>query len=387
MSFKIKILPIALCICFSIEAMAQLSQKPFLQKSNALLGLSYSRMANDPIYDQDLLRFQFGYIYNIYEQGKLGFDIGALYTVKGGKSFFEDNYQTFGYISVPFQLRYPVSSGFQFGLGLRPSFLLFNETRHRGSKFLYKPSPFPRYPSNNDVSIAPFIELNLTQRVKLNITGSYSVGSSTDENADLNFLTFSAGLKFNFGKTIERFENLVYKSREKDLKLLDVQNGSVVVVLNKKEGLAEYLRQQGQQEKADEVLEDARMTNAELVEAFNNKFTFCQVWFVYNTQLTAVCAGDSTQKAFSTSYEQVPFKQVAQREYVFFYPGDIYLNLQSFSGDGYYFQDARCNKLDEPFPSSTALQQRGKTMNQLVFGLDKRLKNRAEQISSKPYVN
>lgn len=360
-----------------------MSEKPFLKRSNALLGISYSRMLGDTIYDQDLLRFQFGYMYDAATIGKMDLSVGAMYRVKGGKSFFYDNYQTFTYLSIPISLSYPVSGGSAFGLSAQPSYLLFNETRVRGSRSLLSPSPYPRYPSSSDLTLSPFLDLTLTKTVKLNLTASYSLGSTSDNNTRLNFGGISANLKLNFGQTVKGFEDLLDKGRDKKQQLLLVEEGAVIVILNKKTAVATYMREKGDTANANDVLRDARLKNQALIQAFAKEFDFSEVWFIYNTQVSAICAGDSTQQLLSATGETSSISMLGTKEFVFFNPGDIYLKLQNFSGEGYFFQDSNCERLSDPFPTQMGIKSKPTNFNEMVRGLNKRMENRADLMREK----
>jgi len=373
---------ILVLFCIS-QGLSQLSEKPFLKRSNALLGLSYSRMLGDTIYDQDLLRFQFGYMYDAANIGKLDLSVGAMYRVKGGKSFFYDNYQTFTYLSIPISLSYPISGGSAFGLSAQPSYLLFNETRVRGTRSLLSPSPYPRYPSSSDLTLSPFFELTLTKTVKLNLTASYSLGSTTDNDTRLNFGGLSANLKLNFGQAVRGFEDLLDKGRDKKHQLLLVEEGAVIVILNKKTAVARYLREKGDTAKASDVLKDAKLKNRALMQAFAQEFKFTEVWFVYNTQVSSICAGDSTQQLISATGEKSSVAMLGTKEFVLFNPGDIYLKLQSFSGEGYFFQNSHCERLSDPFPTQMGIKSRPSNFNEMVKGLNKRLESRADLLREK----
>lgn len=362
------------------EGVAQLSQKPFLQKSNALIGASYTRMLGDEVYDQDLIRMQFGYMYDFQNTEKMRVRLGAMYRVKGGKSFFENTYQTFSYINIPVSLSIPFSGFSHFGLSAQPGFLLFNETRFRGTKSLLSPSPHPRSPSSMDLSLSPFLEFKLTETVGLNFAGSYSFGSTTSEDTRLNFGGLSVSLMLNFGQAVKGVENLVSKGKSKGSELVDLQNGTVIVVLNKKTAVAKYFRQQGDTAKATAILRDAKVKNKALIAAFEKHYKFSNFLFVYNNQVTPICSGDSTQMLFNANGKEIPVSDISRQKYVFFYPGDIYLKLQEFSGNGYFFEDAQGKRLSDPFPTQVGLRKRPTDFNVLVKGLNKRLENRVELI-------
>lgn len=372
------LLSLTIVLFFMGEGMAQLSQKPFIQRSNALIGLSYSRMLGDDIYDQDLMRMQFGYLYDAYGTDKVNLRLGAMYRVKGGKSFTENNYQTFSYLTFPISLSLPFSGGSSFGLSAQPGLLLFNETRVRGSKSLLSPNPYPRSPAPMDVSLSPFMELKLTETVGLNLAGSYSFGSTSDENTKLNFGGLSLSLVLNFGQAVQGVEELVEKGRGKNYKLLDLEQGTVIVVLHNKVALAKYFEEQGDEELADEILKDAEIRNEALIEAFERHYKFSDVLFAYNNQVTPICNGDSSQLLFTATGKKVPVSDINHLEYVFFHPGDIYLKLKDFSGQGYYFEDSKGNRLSDPFPTQVGLRKKPKDFNEMIRGLNRRLVSRAD---------
>ena len=385
-SKNILILPIALF--FMHSANAHVSNEEFLNRSSIAFGIGFSKILADSIYDQDLDRPIFGYYYNYPKTQKLDFDFGLLYNQRGGKSFNEDTYQIFAYADVPIKANYIFSDGFKMGLGIQPSYLLYNQTRKRGVRTIYDPNPHPYYPKQFDLNLIASLDLKLSQSTTLCLATSFSPSSSLDNNTKFRHCQLALQFKVDIGNTVSSIKKQSIESRKPDLDLVKLRSGYVIVLLNSRATNANYYFEKGDSATANQMLIDAQEKNQALKKAFINEFKYCNFYFTDLNNQSKLCKGDTTLVVEDKDGNELKISDLGKNFSVMFKPGSIYSNVNSFSKEGYHFLDLNCEKLDDPFPSEDfAAAGNTSDLNLMIKTLNKRLFNREESIRSKKYFS
>ncbi|MBI1184566.1 hypothetical protein GC194_09855 [bacterium] len=373
-------------LLFSQQVRAQLGNDPFLQKSSFVAGVSYSRILGSKVFDQDLDKFTFGYLYEAPFQKNVNFDIGSVFMVKGGRSRYENISQTFGYLDFPLIANYVFNPSFKLGGGLMPSVYLYNTLRHRGTHSVISPNSYDYSPFNYDVSLAAKLDLRLTPNASLVVMGSYSMRSNAPGSNALHFANGSVMLKVGLGSSINKVQSVIQKGRVDEIEFVKLASGCLLVVLNDRERFADYYRQKGDTAKANLVLKDARIKNEALKRAFTEYFTFCQVYFVESNEVGKACDKDSSCPILSTNGTHTTLGKLVEKPYVFFKPGDIYFSEGNPIKQGYYFMDIDCEILYDPYPTkSFAAITKLTDIDRLVKELNRRMQEREAQIKERRY--
>lgn len=361
----------------------QISKKSFFKNSRLGLGLNFSCIPSDSVYDLDIGRFLASYSYNIKTTPSVDTKIGAKYTVRGGKSFNDDVYMAIGYLDFPIIVSKRVSDGFWLGGGIQPSALLFEKIKYRGIKLDADPGIFSRLPSKTDLSAVLSTEIKMSQRSRFSLSASYSMLTSDRYLSQLNFLSFEGQLSFSLGRSIENISTKVNKVHLKDLAFTELESGVILVVLSKKEKLIAYYKEKGDLETANSLSLDVKEKNEGLINAFKSKFSFCKVMFIYSDVCSNAQRGDLSVSIFDAEKKVITIQNLSGAKYVFLRPGSIYGKTNALNRTGYYFEDEGGQRLDEPYPSLNSLGSMAElNINQLVFRLDKRLKGRSEDIKT-----
>ena len=254
-SKNILILPIVL---FFINASkAQLAEHPLIANTSVVFGVSFSKMLADSIYDEDLGRVNYGLYYNTLLSDKIDLDVGAMFTQKGGKSFQDDTYQTFAYVSFPIKANYVFSDKFKMGLGAEVSYLAFNNTKKRGVRSIMDPNPHPYEPKNTDLALVTSIDMGIAPNADLSILGSYSLASSSNLDTKLNLGTIALQLRVGIGSSIKQVENLAFEARQTDIEFVKLRSGYTLVCLNGRKRTAQYYLENGDTAQSETILKDA----------------------------------------------------------------------------------------------------------------------------------
>ena len=364
----------------------QISSRSFFKNSRVGIGLNFSRILSDSVYDVDLGRFLVSYSYGFSTPRNTLTEIGAKYTVRGGKSFDDDVYTAIGYLDFPLVMYKKVSDGFMLGGGVQPSALLFEKIKYRGANTNADPLLYSRLPSKTDLSVLLSTNISMSPRSRLSISTAYSLLSSSQSLRKLNFLSFEGQVNISLGKSIENISTSVTNRQQDDLDFVKLERGVVVVVLSKKEKLITYYRDRGKIEEAANLEIDVDRKNVAFMNAFREKFDFCEVVFIYSDMCSKAQQGDLSAKIFDGEYKQREIRTLNDKKYVFLKLGNIYGKTSSFNKTGYHFEDALGIRLDDPYPSLNSLGSRGELeANKLIFRLNQRLKGRSEDIKSTKY--
>lgn len=380
------ILILTMMLFFINAGLAQLSKHPLLVNTSVAVGLSFSKMMSDSIYDEDLGRVNYGLYYNKPISQSLDLDIGALFTQKGGKSFQEDTYQTFGYLDFPVKVNYLFSDKFKMGLGGQFSYLAFNNTKKRGLRSVIDPNPHPYNPKVLDFSAIASIDMAIAPNADIALLSSYSFASSQNPDTDLNFGTIALQLRVGLSSSINSIEELAVEARQDEIDLVKLKFGYTLVCLNARESTAKFYADQGDTARANQILKDARIKNKALKAAFIKHYSYSTVLFLDNKYLSKACNGDSDVVLYDADGNQVGIETIKNEFFVFFKPGSIYENASSFNRSGYEFLGASCNKLPDPFPAfEFALAGDFLDMNKMIRDLNARMLSRENSIRSKKY--
>lgn len=386
LSKNILILPIALF--FMHVAHGQLSQNLFLQRTSVSLGIGFSKIVADSIYDQDLGRISYGINYTHPMNEDIDIDFGVLYNQRGGKSFNEGTLQSFGFIDFPIRMSYNLADELKMGLGFQPSYNIFNYTIRRGERSILDPNPHPYFPKVIDYGITGSIDLKLSKSTSIGLLGMYSFNGSTKTETPLNLAQIGLHLRICLGGSVERVENLTYESRRTEIDLIRLKSGYIIVCLSDRETQADFYKNKGDTAQARMILKDAAIKNNSLKDAFIEHYKYSNVVFIDVKDLANVCNGSKDAQIEDVNGNKVSIETIIDDFFVFFKPGSIYGNVANFNKNGYEFVDKECRKLEDPFPSEEfSVPGQNDNMNRMVIDLNKRLESREATIRSKKYFS
>lgn len=388
MSIKIKLLLFSLFCSLSLFAQKPISEMRFFKNSDVFGGVSFSRMLNDELFDEDHGKAQFGYSYHSKLLPKWELEATTMFSVKGGKSFSDRTFQNFAYLDFPILFNYTAWKSFSPGIGVVPSLLLYNESKIRGVRQLINPMPenYRRYPNETDLSIMFSGNLHATQYSTLTFQVSTSLFSSSRGRDVLQFGMLGLQYKVRLAGVAKVLENKKEETREIEREFLKMKDGKVVVILNDRRKLADFYTRKGETEKAEQVLKNAELLNRQMQLAFKQKFDFTDVLFVSHQEYLMMKRGD-TINVLDDKRNPISSTQLLENAVFFFMPGDIYWGESSIARDGYYFMDESFEKLDYPFPALDIIPTiESFDVHHYVSRLNSKLHSRYELISNYDYL-
>lgn len=367
-------------------AYGQVAERNFFQNSRLGLGVNFSWIPSDDIYDTDLGRPLVSYSYEFASVRNRIVEVGAKYTIRGGKSFNDDVYMAVGYVDFPILANIGVSRSFWVGGGLQPSIMVFEKLRYRGTRIGADPAVYSRAPSSNDLSAVLSTSLKMSPRARLTVSGAYSLLTADRTISQLSFLSIEGKVSISIGKSMQEISEVVNTGFESDLELVALEQGVIVVVLSKKEKLMAYYREKGDIETANQIQVDAREKNAILMKAFNESFDFCPVMFIYSDMCSRAQQGDPNALIFDGSNKASTVNSLQGSPYVFFRPGSIYGNTNALNRTGYHFEDINGDRLEEPYPSLNTMRSVTEAeLKKMIYRLNSRLKSRSQEIKASKY--
>ena len=324
----------------------------FFKNSCVGLGLDFSQMVNDDIFNQDLARFSGGYFFEVNFSGNFGLESGLVYKSRGGKSFNEDVYQSFNYLSVPAKLSYTLFDNLSLKAGVSQSVLLSYATRKRGLRTLIDPNPYDYEPRTLATSLLAEIELGLGKFFKTSITGNYAFNSSGVENSKLSFISLGMMFKVNIGEIVERSKQLSTDVMERNDRFLKLKSGYVIVVLGEQKSKITYYTNKGDSDNVKLVRRDRMFKNRSLKAAFKEEFQYSSVLFLKVSDQYQFLQGNREGITLENrAGEIIKAETITTQNYVLFKPGDIYGPSPKVRRGGYYFIDPSGERLGDPYPS------------------------------------
>ena len=132
--------------------------------------------------------------------------------------------------------------------------------------------------------------------------------------------------------------------------ILQLEKTAMVVVLMTGSNKINSLEKSNQQEKADVLKNENRQKQLELIQVFKRNFTFCEVYFIFNTDLQKAKAGNLNDVLLDDSLEYNFKLQNHHPNFYFCRIGEIYFETFGTTMDGIALYDSSFNMLDPPFP-------------------------------------
>ncbi|MFY0673887.1 MAG: outer membrane beta-barrel protein [Bacteroidia bacterium] len=382
------ILILALALFFMHGSYGQLSQNAFLQRTSVSVGIGFSKIISDSIYDQDLGRMSYGLNYTHPMNENIDIDFGILYNQRGGKSFYEGTLQSFGFIDAPLRMSYKFGDDLKMGLGFQPSYNLFNYTIKRGERSVLDPNPHPYYPKVVDYGVTGSVDINLSDNTSLGLMAMYSFNGSTKVETPLNLGQLGLHLRIGLGGSAQKIEDITYESRRTEIDLVRLKSGYVIVCLSDRQVQSDYYKNKGDTAKARATLKDAYIKNKSIKQAFIEHYNYSKVVFIDVKDLANVCSGSRNAQIEDSEGNKVSIESINSEFFVFFKPGTIYGNVSGFSKNGYEFVDKECKRLEDPFPSEEfAMPGHTDDMKRMVKDLNRRMQTREASIRSKKYFS
>ncbi|MBI3143392.1 MAG: PorT family protein [Bacteroidetes bacterium] len=353
----------------------QLVNSVFLNNSYICFGGALSTMKADPIYDLDLSSLSFGVFYRLRANKKWHLEPGIALGTRGGRSFTENTYQTFGYLDFPVLANMRLGQGFHVALGIQPSILLNHAARIQGVRTPLEVNPFTYAPNPYDLSALAQVQVSLSPRTSLSLLSGYSLVTST-AYPSLHFLHHRLQISFSLAQPVGAIEKVITAQKRRNDFFLDLaDHGYVLVALDPRDQAVEYFMEARDTATAQRIARETPLVHNALIMAFKAHFSFCTTYFIDENDLYRVFSGnlDGIKVLDNNGNEQM-MSELADKPFAIFMPGDIFAIPNTVSRSGYHFIDHKGNNLYDPFPTQGNISIIGRDeFHRMVKSLNSRL--------------
>lgn len=140
------------------------------------------------------------------------------------------------------------------------------------------------------------------------------------------------------------------KEAAKHIDLL--KSGTLVVRLSSGEKKLAALKLRGTQEQMNEYMLEVHIENKAIIDAFKEKFDFCEVRYTYDKDIEHLLRNPSNALLIDTATLEVDSSLSMDVEKPFYILGTsrIYFETQNASSSGFVIMDKNLNYLEDPFP-------------------------------------
>jgi len=133
----------------------------------------------------------------------------------------------------------------------------------------------------------------------------------------------------------------------------ELKNGVLLVRLKTSENAIKYLEQQGKYEEAEQLFQQQKINNLEIINAFKQHFTFCPVYFFFNNQSQKILNSDF-ENVFLTENLSIDSSIKLINPVYYFAEFDILETSDEASGgtgiEALIIKDKNLKQLSKPFP-------------------------------------
>lgn len=166
------------------------------------------------------------------------------------------------------------------------------------------------------------------------------------KNVTLYLIVLFIALLFHQNKL---FAQKGIKERAKN-HIIQLKESAIIVVLNTGNNQINAYIKANNTERADKIKKENRQKQLELIQVFNRNFTFCKVYFIFNSDLQKAKAGNLNDVLLNDSLEHDIKLQIQYSSFYFCRIGDIYFDTFSSTMDGLVLYDSSYSMLKKPFP-------------------------------------
>ncbi|MCB0735871.1 MAG: hypothetical protein KDC92_00060 [Bacteroidetes bacterium] len=326
------------------------SQDHALERLYVRGGMNVNYILQDSLFDENNPRPFFGTGYGISLADGYILNFGLGLQQYGGRSSLNSVYQTLTYAEAPIAIRRVLPGGFQFGAGLSLQSNLNDFSRVTGVHTLLDSNIYGFGPARLHLMANVELEFPITPLINIYGAGSYSVSQFSTEHTKPRFLTASAGVRLNLYGITNLVSKESGKQTEQEALFLSMYQKTIYVVLYDMKPQAEYYATRGDSALAKQIIEDAVIKNDALIEQFSALYKFGTPKFIYSSELAKLRSGEDVKCILSIKENTSTIEPVANG-FVCLYPGNVYVNKNAVSREGYYYFDKMGEKLGYPFPS------------------------------------
>ena len=260
------------------------------------------------------------------------------------------------YLDIPLAiLYYPGTGAKSWGIfgGLTPSVLLHKGVSRNESTAPYNLAPDPSSPGRFDMMLHAGAMLHISPRWY--VSARYNLSLTSLQNVAYNTGRFSSlGIGLGFRITAPEKQNVVKDKQEQVIQPFDKERLVLLVRLKTEHKKIQTLEAAGYHREAADLREEVAEENKETVRAFYGSFTYCPVYFFYDTSSRAIAEaryesqlfnaeGEYTDTAVGNNFDVLIAEFSSPHSEAF----------GASSGFGLVVYDARFNQMKEPFPYYT----------------------------------
>lgn len=132
--------------------------------------------------------------------------------------------------------------------------------------------------------------------------------------------------------------------------IVQLKESAIIVVLNTGNNQIKAYIETNNTDRADKIKKENRRKQLELIQVFKKNFTFCKVYFIFNSDLQKAKAGNLNDVLLNDSLEYDIKLQIQYSSFYFCRIGDIYFDTFSSTMDGLVLYDSSYSMLKKPFP-------------------------------------
>ncbi len=132
--------------------------------------------------------------------------------------------------------------------------------------------------------------------------------------------------------------------------IVQLKESAIIVVLNTGNNQIKAYIETNNTDRADKIKKENRRKQLELIQVFKKNFTFCKVYFIFNSDVQKAKAGNLNDVLLNDSLEYDIKLQIKYSSIYFCRIGDIYFDTFGNAMDGLVLYDSSYSMLKKPFP-------------------------------------